>query len=137
MPQSHSLTDLQIDVMRALWKLGEATVADVHQELSKHRPLAHPTVATLLARLEKRGATAHRVEGRQFIYRAVIKEDEVKRSMLAQIKDSLFTGDVPALVNQLLSGRDISAADLEEVKALVAAKELELKKKNKRDPGKR
>ena len=134
--KSLSLTDLQIDVMRALWKLGEATVGDVHAELSKRRHLAHPTVATLLARLEKRGAAKHRIEGRQFIYRAALKEEDVKRSMLGQIKDSLFTGDVPALVNQLLSGRDISPADLEEVKALVAAKELELKKQKRRGDSK-
>jgi predicted transcriptional regulator len=126
------LTELQIDVMRILWTFGEATVAEVHREIRKRRDLAQPTVATLLSRLEKRGAIEHRTEGRLFIYKAVIKEEEVKRSMIAQLRDSLFTGDVPALVNQLLSAREISHDDLDQVRALLEAKERELSRNDDR-----
>ena len=136
MPKPHTLTDLQIDIMKILWKLGDATVADVHREIQHKRDLAQPTVATLLSRLDKKGVIAHRTEGRQFIYHAVAKEADVKRSMIAQMKDTLFTGDVPALVNQLLSGRDISKSDLEEVKALIAEKERELERRAKKPKSK-
>jgi BlaI family penicillinase repressor len=132
MPKPLALTDLQIDIMKILWKLGDATVADVHRDLQRKHELAHPTVATLLSRLEKKGAITHKVDGRQFIYSAVAKEADVQRTMIAQIKNSLFTGDVPALVNQLLSGRDISRSDLEEVKALIEEKERELARRAKK-----
>jgi BlaI family transcriptional regulator, penicillinase repressor len=121
------LTDLQLDIMRVLWRAGEATVVDVHAAIAKERGLALPTVATLLSRLEKKGAVAHRAEGRQFVYRAAISESNVRRSFVSQIRDSLFGGDLPALVHQLLDTQRVRPQDLEDVKLLIAQKEKELK----------
>src|SRR5215212_6400647 len=120
-----SLTELQLDVMRVLWKQSEATVSDVVNAL-RRRQLAYPTVATILSRLEKAGAVSHRLDGRQFVYAPLIREAEVRKSMMSRVKETLFTGDVPALVSQLLMDRDIDADDLKQVKALIAAKEKEL-----------
>jgi BlaI family transcriptional regulator, penicillinase repressor len=120
-----ALTDLQIELMRVLWARGEATVVQVHRDLSAARELAQPTVATLLSRLEKKGAIAHRTEGRQFVYRALVSEADVRRTMVGQIADVLFGGDVPELIHQLLSERAVSADDLAEVRRLLAEKERE------------
>lgn len=119
------LTDLQLDIMQVLWRAGEASVAEVHRAL-KARRLAHATVATLLSRLEKKGAIAHSTEGRQFIYRPILKQAEARKSMIARMRDVLFAEDVPALITQLLVDRDISREELDHVKALIEAKEKEL-----------
>ena len=121
------LTSLQLDIMRVLWRAGEATVVDVHRALEPTRGLAAPTVATLLSRLEKKGVVVHRTEGRQFVYRAAISESNVRRSFLAEITDSLFGGDVPQLVHHLLNSSELRPQDLEDVKLLIAQKEQELK----------
>ncbi|HEV7389028.1 MAG TPA: BlaI/MecI/CopY family transcriptional regulator [Gemmatimonadaceae bacterium] len=125
MARALGLTDLQLDIMRVLWTAGEASVADVHRAL-KARHLAHATVATLLSRLEKKGAIAHTTEGRQFIYRPVLKQAEVRKSMMARVRDVLYAEDVPALISQLLADRDITRDELTHVKALIEAKEKEL-----------
>ena len=83
------------------------------------------TVATLLSRLEKAGVLAHRSQGRQFIYRPMVSEPEVRRSMLSDITEMLFSGDVTAMVSQLLSARDVGADELARVKALIEQKENE------------
>lgn len=119
------LTDLQLDVMRVLWTAGEASVADVHRAL-KARRLAHATVATLLSRLEKKGAVTHDTVGRQFIYRPVLKQADVRKSVIASVRDVLFAEDVPALFSQLLADRDISRDELDHVKELIEKKEKEL-----------
>jgi len=127
MTETLALTDLQIEIMRVLWERGEATVVDVHREVGQSRNLAQPTIATLLSRLEKKGAISHRTEGRQFVYRPAVAETAVRRSMIAQLTDRLFTGDVPALISHLLADRNVSAEDLAKVKKLIAAKEQDLK----------
>lgn len=126
MPTAVALTDAQIDLMRVLWARGEATIADVHQALARTRPVAPTTVATVLARLEKKRAVTHRVDGRQFVYRALVSEADVRRTALGTLAAQLFTGSVPALVSQLLADRDVTPAELDEVKALIGAKEREL-----------
>ena len=45
------LSELQLAVMRVLWRRREATTAEVVADLAAERGLAHTTVATLLTRL--------------------------------------------------------------------------------------
>ena len=123
MSSEHSLSDLQLSVMHVLWAAGEATVADVHAALHTQRGLAPTTVATLLSRLEKRGLVEHRSEGRQFVYRTCVSQEDVQRSMVAELTDLLFEGNPAELVSHLLSGRDLDAEDLARVKAMIEARE--------------
>ncbi|HJP55446.1 MAG TPA: BlaI/MecI/CopY family transcriptional regulator [Gemmatimonadales bacterium] len=120
MPESHQLTELQLALLRVLWQRGEASVADISEALRPERSLAPTTVATLLSRLERRGVVRHRVESRQFIYAATVSEDAVRHSMLSELTEQLFDGDVAELVSHLLSAREISSGDLDKVKELIA-----------------
>jgi BlaI family penicillinase repressor len=113
------LSDLQLEVMRVLWRQGEATVQEVQEALRPGRKLAPTTVATTLSRLEERGAVAHRRDGRQFVYRPLLEEGTVRRSMVRQLTERLFQGDAAALVNHLLTHREIDREDLERIRALL------------------
>ncbi len=117
------LTDLQLAIARVLWEKGECTVLEVQNALAPERRLAQTTVATLLTRLERRGIVAHRSEGRQFVYRAIVTEPEVKGSMVGQLTDMLFSGRPTELISHLLNTRDVEAGDLSEVKRLIAEAE--------------
>jgi BlaI family penicillinase repressor len=113
------LTELQLVIMRVLWQQGEASVADVHEAALPARGLALTTVATLLTRLEKAGVVARRSSDRHYLYRALVSEEEVRRSMVSGLADRLFQGDVTALVSHLLSDSDIAPGDLERVRRLI------------------
>src|SRR5215813_1702023 len=96
------LTELQIEIMRVVWARGGATVGEVHAALRTRR-LAQATIATLLRRMEAKGALMHDKQGRQFIYRARITEQQARRSVVAEVAERLFRGQVPALINYLLA----------------------------------
>jgi predicted transcriptional regulator len=123
MPADIRLTDLQFAVMRVLWTRGEATVIDVQDALKPERELANATVATILSRLEQRSVVAHRAEGRQFIYAPCVTEQDVRRSMVAELTHLLFAGDAAALITHLLGSREIEPGDLERVKRMISDEE--------------
>jgi predicted transcriptional regulator len=116
-----SLGDLQLVILRALWARGEATVAEVHQALQRERGLAPTTIATMLKKMEKKGVVAHRVDNRRFIYRAVVSEDAVTRSLVSSLTERLFGGDAMALVSHLVNEHDVDPVELDELKTRVAA----------------
>jgi predicted transcriptional regulator len=118
-PEPTQLSGLQLALLRALWQGGELTVSEVHTAVSNERELAPTTVATLLKRLERRGVVTHRTEGRQFLYSATVTEEEAQRSMLQEVNERLFSGDIPEMVNQLLRTRDFQAGDLERVRRML------------------
>lgn len=115
-----ALSELQIAVMRVLWRQPEASVADIAAILADERGLKYTTVATLLTRLEKRGVVAQRRDGRQLIYRALASEPQVRRSMVADLIGSLFGGDARQLVAHLVSESEIAPGDLARVRARLA-----------------
>lgn len=109
------LGDLQLAIMRVLWQRGESSVADVHRALAE-RKLAQTTVATMLTKLERKGVIDHRPDGRRFLYRALVSEEQIKRSMVSSLTDQLFRGDVGALVTHLLEEHDVDPADVERIR---------------------
>lgn len=112
------LSDLQLDLMRVLWQSGDLSVAEVTEALAD-RGLAHTTVATLLTRLEKRGAVAVRRDGRMLVYTACVSEAQVKRNMVSSLIAQVFRGDPKALLAHLVSEREVAQGDLEQVRALL------------------
>lgn len=122
------LSELQLAVMRVLWQQKKAAVAAVQEALKSERDLALTTVATVLTRLEKAGLVAHRAVGRHYMYRPLVSEEEVRRSMVSVLAERLFEGDVAALVSHLVNAREIKPGDLTRVKQLIEAKEQEGKR---------
>jgi predicted transcriptional regulator len=118
-----SLTDLQLAIMRILWDRAEATVLEVQTRLRPERDLAQTTIATLLSRLERRGVIEHRLEGRQFVYRPLVTEQEVRRSMVSELTTLLFDGSSAALMTHLLRTREMNPGDLDRVKRMIAEAE--------------
>ena len=111
-----ALSELQIAVVRVLWRNGETSVTDIAKVLGDERGLKHTTVATLLTRLEKRGVVEQRREGRQLIYRALVSEPQVRRSMVADLVGNLFGGDSRELVAHLVRESDLAPGDLDNLR---------------------
>src|SRR6266513_1734573 len=119
MPGRHQLTELQLAIMRVLWDRSEATVQEIWEALHAERGLAQTTVATMLSRLERRGVVTRRAQARQYHYRAAVTEQEVQHSMVGELTERLFDGDVTALVQHLLSGEDMSPGDIAKIRTMI------------------
>jgi predicted transcriptional regulator len=125
MDRTHHLGALQHAIMRVLWANGEATVSEVQTALADEAPRALTTVATMLSKLEKKGVVAHRREGRSYVYRPLVSETEVRRSMVADLTTQLFRGDFKELVSHLIDEQEIRPDDLDRIKRLIEEREAE------------
>lgn len=111
MSEALQITDLQLAILQILWEQGEATVGEVHDALARHRDLAHSTVATLLARLKKRGVVSREGDRRRYIYRPLVSLDDVRESMVAELTDLLFSGDPVGLMAHVAGSGAITLED--------------------------
>lgn len=124
--KTNELGQLQIELLKLLWKRGSATVQDLLNEWPHANPPAYVTILTVLRRLEKRGFLAHDVQGRAFVYRPLVGEHEVKGQLLADLMKRLF-GSPTNLVSGLLSENNVTLSELTHIRQLVEQKELELR----------
>ena len=125
MPEPMTLGDLQLAIMRILWSRGAVSVAEVHEALLEERGLAPTTIATMLVKLEKKGAVTHRVDGRKFLYEPAVSEGAVRRSMVEELTQRLFDGQAAALVSHLLAEQRISREEVDELRRLLAGEGTE------------
>jgi BlaI family transcriptional regulator, penicillinase repressor len=116
----HRLGDLQYRILKVLWTKAEATVAEVHQELTDTSDLAYTTIATMLRKMEGRGLVKHRLEGRTFIYAAQVTEATVTRSMADDLLERVFEGSLADMVHHLLTYREVSRKELNQLEHLIA-----------------
>ncbi|HET6339132.1 MAG TPA: BlaI/MecI/CopY family transcriptional regulator [Polyangiales bacterium] len=119
-----ALTDLQLSLMKALWSIGEGSVAEVLEALEKDgKMLAPTTVATLLQRLSKQGWVRSRKAGRQLIYRAQVDRQQAASGALRRVLRSFFEGSISAATAQLLESDQLSSEELKEMRSLISKKE--------------
>jgi predicted transcriptional regulator len=62
---------------------------------------------------------AHRRQGRQHVYRALVDEVQVRRSKVRDLTEVLFGGDSAALVSHLVRSDDIDEAELARIRELL------------------
>lgn len=115
----YSLSGLQLAVMHVLWDRTEATAQEVRRDLAPEHELAMSTVSTVLARLRERDLVSHRRDGRGYVYRAEISHEEVKRSMVEDLVETVFKGDSRALVAHLVRETEFEVEELEDLERLV------------------
>jgi predicted transcriptional regulator len=121
-PKIHRLGDLQLRILQILWLAHEASVAQVHESLARDLDLAYTTVATMLRKMEARALVTHRLEGRAFIYRPLVAEETVARSMANEVLGEVCGGSLSGLVNQLLTTREIRRREMDSLEKMVARK---------------
>ena len=92
---------LELECLKALWKLGEASVKDVRVELAPGRNLAYTTVMTLLERLVRKGGATRRKAGRMFIYAPALARDYLRRLAVQELAASFFDGSPEELLGFL------------------------------------
>lgn len=110
--------------MKVVWRLGQATVRDVHDALQRHRPLAYTTVLTMMRTLEGKGFLAKDdTIGRAHVYTAGRAQRQVVRSMVRDFVERVFDGAAQPLVMHLVNDRRLSRAERAEILRLMQSDE--------------
>jgi len=119
-----SLPDLsrfELQCLRKIWDLGDATVGAIHRAL-EDAP-SYSTVRKIVERLERKGAVSRvRKEGRAWVYRSSVPRSAMLQKEIRRFLDTAFDGSAPPLMAQLADMDEISLSDLREIEATLSRK---------------
>jgi predicted transcriptional regulator len=110
--KSNTLTEAELRLMKILWRRGESAVTDLVAALPEGEQLAYNSVLTTIRILEQKGYVEHRQEGRAFVYRPSVKENEASRTEVRNVLDRFFGNSREKLVLSLLGDEEISPDEL-------------------------
>lgn len=110
----------ELEVLKALWDLGPATVRQVMNRLhDRGRQVAYTTVLTFLSRLEQKGCVRSDKSDIAYVYSPAVTRDRVTKSRLASLIEQLYDGAAAPLVLQLVRDEKLTADEIAELQELI------------------
>ena len=118
MKKVQELSGAELEVMQILWKADSAMkVQDVCDALEEGK-WAYKTVATLLMRMEEKGAVVSEKAGKANLYTSVLDKNEYTESQTRTFVDKLYNGSVKDLAVSLFRSNDMTQEDIEEIRKM-------------------
>jgi predicted transcriptional regulator len=91
-----ALGDLEAILLQELWETGRPlSVRELQDRVSRNRPVAVTTVATILDRLNRKGIVSRKLikeGGPHYVYSARLTEDEFKHVVVHDVMGALLRG---------------------------------------------
>jgi predicted transcriptional regulator len=121
--KSNTLTEAELRLMKILWRRGESAVNDLVADLPEGKELAYNSVLTTIRILEQKGYVHHRQEGRAFVYRPVVAEQEASLSEVRRLMSRFFGGSREKLLLSLVGEGELTREELDRLKLAIAQAE--------------
>lgn len=118
------ISETEWEVMKVVWRQSPVSAGEVIEELKNSDPSWHDqTVKTLLNRLIKKGALGYRKEGRAYLYRPLVSEDECVRAVSQSFLQRVFGGSLQPLLAHFVESHHLSAKEVDELTRLLKRKD--------------
>lgn len=110
------LTEVELELMSIIWSLNKGTIKDVVSHLSKERPLAYTTVATVLKVLEQKGFLECHKSSYAHVFVPIVTKSDYESACIDHMVANVFDGEPVALVQRLLMAKKLQLDDIQAIK---------------------
>jgi len=115
-------TEAELELLRALWDMGSASVRELHEVVSSQRPLGYTSVLKTLQIMTEKGLVERTEAGKAHIYRAAATQEETQNQLLRDLSERLFSGSAAQLAMHALAMQPASEEELEEIRRIIRQK---------------
>ena len=113
------LSSTEWTVMHVVWEKQPASARDVHDRVTGETGWAFDTVRTILNRLTKKGALRSEVRSGTAYFTPLLSREDARQSALSWIAEKAFGGAHEAMMQFLVSRRDLSRRERETLQRLL------------------
>lgn len=99
-PLTTQLSRRERQIMDVVYRLGQATAAEVLAELPE--PPSYSAVRAMLRLLEEKGHVRHEQDGPRYVYLPTVNRDKARRSAMRHLVRTFFDGSTEDAVAALL-----------------------------------
>src|SRR5215467_11149776 len=110
-------TDAEIDILAVLWRLGPATVRDVHEALGKDS--GYTTTLKQMQLMTEKGLLIRTERFRAHVYEPGVPREQTQQQIVGDLLARAFEGSARDLVMGALSAKPASAKELSEIRKMI------------------
>jgi BlaI family transcriptional regulator, penicillinase repressor len=104
-----TLSRREREVMDVLYRRGEATVAEVMDDLKD--PPTYSAVRSILRVLKEKGHITHRADGPRYVYAPALGRERARKAALDHVVNTFFDGSAERALAALLERSDLELSD--------------------------
>lgn len=112
-------TESELEILQILWKKGNASVREVHEELLQTKEAGYTTTLKLMQIMHEKGLVKRDDSIKTHIYQAAVSKEKTQKHLLNKMIDTLFGGSPQELVMQALGNHKASVEELEEIQKIL------------------
>jgi len=112
-------TESELEILQILWKKGNASVREVHEELLATKEAGYTTTLKLMQIMHEKGLVKRDDSIKTHIYQAAVSKEKTQKHLLNKMIDTVFGGSPGELVMQALGNHKASAEELEEIQKIL------------------
>jgi BlaI family transcriptional regulator, penicillinase repressor len=113
------LTEQELEIMKIVWRIGDATVRQVYEEILKQRKIAYTTVMTMMGILEEKNFLKKTSTEKAHVYRPAQAKALVMSRMVKEFVERVFNGSAKPLLVHLVESEQVTEQELAEVREIV------------------
>ena len=110
-------TAAELDILAVLWKLGVATVREIHDELGKGN--GYTTTLKTIQLMNEKGLLTRRERFGSHVYEASVPKDQTQSQIAGDIMKRAFGGSALSLVMGALTAQPASRDELEQIRGML------------------
>jgi len=118
-PTSKHPTELELEILKVLWREGPQPVARVREAIADFRELAITSVTTVMNIMVRKGYLRKAKDGGSYVYTARVGEAATTRRMLKDVVERAFDGSAAAVVAGLLETADLDDGEIKRIRELL------------------
>ena len=115
-------TEVELEILRALWDKDSATVRELYEVVSQQRALGYTSVLKTLQIMIEKGLVERTETGKAHVYRAAASQEETQNQLLRDLSERLFSGSAAQLAMHALSMQPASEEELQEIRRIIKQK---------------
>lgn len=119
MPKHIKPTPREMNIIQILWRLGPATVRQIHEELISQpgaKQIGYTTSLKFMQIMLEKGLLTRKTEERTHYYAPTISEKQNVQEVLDEIVERTYKGSRSRLVMQILGGTKTSKEELDSIR---------------------
>jgi len=110
-------TGAELDILAVLWRLGVATVRNVHEQLGKGR--GYTTTMKQMQLMTEKGLLVRSERFGSHVYEPAIPKEQTQKQIAGDLLQRAFEGSARSLLLGALSAKAASAAELAEIHKMI------------------
>jgi len=112
-------TEVELEILRVLWKAETASSREVHEQLAKLRDTNFSTTVKMLAVMADKGMVSRDESSRPIQFRAAKSKEKTQSGILRNLIRKAYDGSASSLVMQALSSQKASRQELQQIRELL------------------